>query len=64
MGWNSTIKQINRLKLNFQKLDDAINWCNKNKLKFIVIDQSFSKSIKPKSYASNFPNKGRISWTH
>ena len=63
MGWNSSNQTDKQVSLNFEKLDDAINWCNKNKLKFTVADQSF-KSIKPKSYASNFSNNRRISWTH
>ena len=63
MGWNSSENTSKQVNLKFSSLDDAIKWCNKNNLNFRVIDES-TKSIKPKSYSSNFLNKRRTSWTH
>ena len=63
MGWNSSKNTTKQLKLNFDNLDDAILWCQKNSYKYKVVDQTY-KPIKPKSYASNFSNNRKISWTH
>ena len=49
--------------LNFDSLDDAILWCQKNSYQYRVIDQTY-KPVKPKSYASNFSNNRKTSWTH
>ena len=63
MGWNSSKNTTKQLKLNFDNLDDAILWCQKNSYQYKVIDQSY-KQVKPKSYASNFSNNRKTSWTH
>ena len=63
MGWNSSKNTTKQLKLNFDSLDDAISWCQKNSYQYRVVDQTF-KSVKPKSYASNFSNTRKTSWTH
>ena len=63
MGWNSSGNTEKQVKLSFINLDDAINWCNNNNFTYRVVEQSIKK-IKPKSYASNFFNNRRTSWTH
>ena len=63
MGWNSSKNTTKQLKLNFDSLDDAILWCQKNSYQFKVVDQTY-KPVKPKSYASNFSNTRKTSWTH
>ena len=63
MGWNSSKNTTKQLKLNFDNLDDAISWCQKNSYQYRIVDQTY-KSIKPKNYASNFSNNRKTSWTH
>jgi len=63
MGWNSSNNTNKQIKLSFPNLDDAKSWCLKNNLSYEVEDQSF-KSLKPKSYSSNFSSARRTSWTH
>ena len=63
MGWNSSKNTTKQLKLNFDSLDDAILWCQKNSYQFRVVDQTY-KPLIPKSYASNFSNTRKTSWTH
>ncbi len=63
MGWNSSKNTIKQLKLNFDTLDDAILWCQKNSYHYRIVDQTY-KPVKPKSYASNFSNNRKTSWTH
>ena len=63
MGWNSSSNTNKQVSLNFDTLDDAKSWCDKNSYKYTIIDQTYRK-IKPKNYASNFSNKRRTSWTH
>ena len=55
-----TKKQLN---LSFSNPDDAISWCNSNGFAYRVVE-TLPKKIKPKSYASNFSNQRRTSWTH
>ena len=63
IGWNSSKNTSKQLKLNFNNLDDAILWCQKNSYEYKVVDQTH-KQVKPKSYASNFSNNRKTSWTH
>jgi len=63
MGWNSSKNTTKQLKLNFDSLDDAILWCQKNSYKYRVVDQTY-RLVKSKSYASNFSNNRKTSWTH
>ena len=48
MGWNSSKNTTKQLKLNFDNLDDAILWCQKNSYEYKVVDQTY-KQVKPKS---------------
>ena len=63
MGWNSSKNTTKQLNLNFEILDDAIAWCEKNSYKYRISDQT-QKKIKPKNYASNFSSSRKTSWTH
>ena len=63
MGWNSSSNTSKQLKMNFSSLEDAISWCQKNSYEYVISDQT-KKIIKPTSYASNFSNNRKISWTH
>ncbi len=63
MGWNSSKNTTKQLKLYFDSLDDATLWCQKNSYQYRVVDQTY-KPVKPKSYASNFSNNRKTSWTH
>ncbi len=63
MGWNSSENTNKQIKLDFESLDDAKKWCTQNNYDFRVINEVVKK-IKPKSYASNFSSKRRVSWTH
>ncbi len=63
MGWNSSENTSKQVNLQFSNLDDAKRWCRENNFEYKIIDLSH-KTVKPKSYASNFFNKRRTSWTH
>ena len=63
MGWNSSSNTSKQLKMNFTSLEDAIFWCQKNSYEYVILDQT-KKIVKPKSYASNFSNNRKTSWTH
>ena len=63
MGWNSSSNTQKQINLSFSELNDAISWCKNNNFKYKVVEIS-SKKINPKSYASNFSNNRRTSWTH
>ena len=63
MGWNSSSNTSKQLKMYFASLEDAIFWCQKNSYEFVISDQT-KKIVKPKSYASNFSNSRKTSWTH
>ena len=63
MGWNSSSNTSKQLKMNFASLEDAISWCQKNSYEYVISDQT-KKIVKPKSYASNFSNNRKVSWTH
>ena len=63
MGWNSSKDTSKQLSLSFSLLEDAKKWCIKNKYDFSIVDET-KRTLKPKSYASNFANNRRSSWTH
>jgi hypothetical protein len=63
MGWSSSKNTNKQIKLSFSNLEDAMSWCSKNDFSYEVEDQSL-KTIKPKSYSSNFSTARRTSWTH
>ena len=37
MGWNSSKNTTKQLKLNFDSLDDAILWCQKNSYVYLSL---------------------------
>ncbi|MDC0861696.1 ETC complex I subunit [Alphaproteobacteria bacterium] len=63
MGWNSSRDTNKQISLNFVSLEDAKKWCINNNHEFSIIDET-KRTLKPKSYASNFANNRRTSWTH
>ena len=63
MGWDSSENTGKQVSLQFSNLEDAVSWCKNNGYEHKVIERPI-KSIKPKSYASNFFNNRRTSWTH
>ena len=63
MGWNSSKNTKKQLSLSFSSLELAKNWCNRNNYDYSIVDE-IKRTFKPKSYASNFANNRRRSWTH
>ena len=53
MGWESSTDTLNELKLEFSTKELAIEYANKNKIKFEIIESKEKQFIK-KSYADNF----------
>jgi hypothetical protein len=53
MGWESSSDTLSELKLEFSSKELAINYANKKKIIFEVIEPKKRKVVK-KSYADNF----------
>ena len=53
MGWESSTDTLSELKLEFATKELAIEYANKNKIDFEVVEQQKRKIIK-KAYADNF----------
>ena len=53
MGWESSSNTLSELKLFFDSKDKAIDYANKNKIEFIVIENNQRTFVK-KSYTDNF----------
>ena len=53
MGWESSSNTLSELKLFFDSKDLAIDYANKNKIEFIVIENN-QRSFVKKSYTDNF----------
>jgi len=53
MGWTASDETTPQTRFNFDTMDDAINFANKNGWKFEVIKTEKSRIIK-KAYADNF----------
>lgn len=53
MGWTSTGDPMSNLVLNFPTKEDAIKFCDKNKLQWFVEEQP-ERKLRKKSYADNF----------
>lgn len=63
MGWNSSKNTTKQLSLSFPSVESAKSWCSQNNYEFSIIDET-KHTYKAKSYASNFANNRRRSWTH
>ena len=63
MGWNSSLDTQSQIKVFFETKEQAINWAKKNNYQFFI-EETKTKSIKPKSYASNFDINRKEPWTH
>ena len=53
MGWESSTDTLNELKLEFSTKELAIEYANRNKIEFEIIESKNRKIIK-KSYSDNF----------
>ena len=53
MGWESSSNTLSELKIFFDSKDQAIDYANKNKIDFIVIENN-QRSFVKKSYTDNF----------
>ena len=53
MGWETSTDTLSELKLEFSTKDLAINYANKNKIDFEIVEPNKRKIIK-KSYSDNF----------
>ena len=53
MGWESSTDTLSELKLEFSSKELAIDYANKNKIDFEVVEPQKRKIIK-KAYADNF----------
>ena len=53
MGWESSSDTLTELKLEFSSKELAINYANKKKIDFDLIEPKKRKTVK-KSYADNF----------
>ena len=53
MGWESSSNTLSELKLFFDSKDQAIDYANKNKIEFVVIENN-QRSFVKKSYTDNF----------
>ena len=53
MGWESSTDMLGELKLEFSSKELAIDYANKNKINYELIESNKRKVVK-KSYADNF----------
>ena len=53
MGWESSTDTLSELKLEFETKDLAIEYANKNKIDFELVEPQKRKIVK-KAYADNF----------
>ena len=53
MGWESSTDTYGEVKLEFENKNLAINYANKNKIKFELIEPK-ERKLKKKSYSDNF----------
>lgn len=53
MGWTSTSDPVSNMSLTFPTKEDAIAYCERNKLQWFVEEQP-TRQVRRKSYADNF----------
>ena len=53
MGWESSSNTLSELKLFFDTKDQAVEYANKNKIEFFLIENN-QRSFVKKSYTDNF----------
>lgn len=58
IGWASSKDPLSNMSLTFPSKEDAIAFCDKNKLQWYVEDQP-ERKVRRKSYADNFAYKKR-----
>ena len=63
MGWIGQGDTSNQVKMRFSTRESAIEFCEKRKLDYQVVDPKKSK-VRPKSYSENFAHGRDKNWTH
>ena len=63
MGWPSCEDTQKQIKLKFETMEKAVNYCEKNNIKFELVKNQ-ERKIKPKAYADNFSFSRKETWTH
>ena len=59
MGWESSSDTLSELKLEFSSKEKAINYAEKKKIDFEVIEPKKRRTVK-KSYSDNFLSKTNV----
>ena len=63
MGWTSSDDMRQQLSLDFDTLEDAVAYAERNGIPFQVFEPH-SPAAKAKSYSDNFRFDRKIPWTH
>ncbi len=63
MGYTSSTQMTSQIKLCFDKLDDAIQYAERNEIEYVVV-QPKSRKISRTAYADNFKFGRMMPWTH
>ena len=59
MGWESSSDTLSELKLEFSSKEKAINYAEKKKIDFEVVEPKKRRTVK-KSYSDNFLSKTNV----
>ena len=63
MGWTASSDMRSQVSLEFETLEEAISYAQKNAIPFQVFE-AHKPSPKTKSYSDNFRFDRKIPWTH
>ena len=63
MGWTASSDMRGQVRLTFQTKEEAVSYCQKNKIPYQVTEPHERKMHK-KAYADNFAYDRKGSWTH
>ena len=64
MGWTSSGDMRQQVHLRFDSKDEAIAYCERNKIAYQVFEDAARPSRRGMSYSDNFAFKRRDAWTH
>ena len=64
MGWTSSGDMRQQVHLRFDSKDEAIAYCERNKIAYQVSEEATPTSRRGMSYSDNFSFKRRDAWTH
>ena len=64
MGWTSSADMRQQVRLNFASKEEAIAYCERNKIAYQVSEEAARPSRRGMSYSDNFAFKRRDAWTH